>query len=93
MLLFLINSFLFHLSRFAEHACRDFRCHAKEFCIHPDLLCDGVNHCSDASDESTAANCQSKNFFISDFSFCKKLGMTGSCEKWKFIFKSCGCWI
>ncbi|XP_070494699.1 uncharacterized protein [Chironomus tepperi] len=41
-----------------KHACRDFRCHAKEFCIHPDLLCDGVNHCSDASDESTAANCQ-----------------------------------
>jgi hypothetical protein len=43
----------------------------KEFCIHPDLLCDGINHCSDGSDESSAANCQSEInssfFFVSNY--------------------------
>lgn len=42
----------------SKHACRDFTCHANGFCIHPELLCDGVNHCSDGSDESVAAKCQ-----------------------------------
>ncbi|EEB15879.1 hypothetical protein Phum_PHUM394370 [Pediculus humanus corporis] len=36
-----------------KHECRDFRCHQKEFCIHPELLCDGISHCADGSDESS----------------------------------------
>lgn len=42
-----------------EHACKDFRCAQKEYCISPDLLCDQVNHCSDGSDEGVSANCKS----------------------------------
>ena len=38
-----------------KYACHDFKCHANGFCIHPDLLCDGVNHCPDGSDESDGA--------------------------------------
>ncbi|KAK6623240.1 hypothetical protein RUM43_009092 [Polyplax serrata] len=37
-----------------KHECRDFRCHQKEFCVHPELMCDGISHCADGSDESTA---------------------------------------
>lgn len=44
---------------FAEHACSTFRCTSKDVCIDPDLVCDGVNHCGDNSDEAT---CQSKIF-------------------------------
>lgn len=44
----------------SEHACKDFRCAQKEYCISPDLLCDQVNHCSDGSDEGVQANCKSK---------------------------------
>lgn len=43
-----------------EHACKDFRCNTREFCIHPDLVCDGVNHCGDGSDEVTSTICQSE---------------------------------
>ncbi|CRK87183.1 CLUMA_CG000991, isoform A [Clunio marinus] len=41
-----------------KHECRDFKCVANGFCIHPELLCDSVNHCSDGSDESVNAKCQ-----------------------------------
>ncbi|XP_076546802.1 uncharacterized protein LOC117611637 isoform X2 [Osmia lignaria lignaria] len=37
-----------------KHACKDFRCTQNEFCIETDLLCDGVNHCGDGSDEATS---------------------------------------
>lgn len=42
-----------------EHSCKDFTCNSNGFCIHPDLLCDGINHCSDNSDESVHNLCQS----------------------------------
>ncbi|XP_022226364.1 uncharacterized protein LOC111076750 [Drosophila obscura] len=43
-----------------KHTCKDFTCATREFCIHPDLLCDGVNHCGDNSDESVQNLCQSE---------------------------------
>lgn len=50
-----------HLEQFwlivSEHACTEFRCNLREFCIATDLVCDGIDHCADGSDESL---CQSK---------------------------------
>ncbi|XP_017080811.1 uncharacterized protein LOC108114371 [Drosophila eugracilis] len=43
-----------------KHTCKDFTCATREFCIHPDLLCDGINHCGDNSDESVQNLCQSE---------------------------------
>ncbi|EDW94186.2 uncharacterized protein LOC6533770 [Drosophila yakuba] len=43
-----------------KHTCKDFTCATREFCIHPDLLCDGINHCGDNSDESVHNLCQSE---------------------------------
>lgn len=43
-----------------EHSCQNFRCTTKEFCIHPDLLCDNVNHCEDGSDEAIGTTCEGK---------------------------------
>lgn len=43
-----------------EHSCKDFRCNLREFCIDTDLVCDGVNHCADGSDEISNTMCQSK---------------------------------
>lgn len=40
-----------------ELVCRDFRCAQKDFCISTDLLCDGVNHCGDNTDETTTSLC------------------------------------
>ncbi|KZC04270.1 Lipase member H-A [Dufourea novaeangliae] len=40
-----------------KHTCKDFRCTEKEFCIETDLLCDGVNHCGDGSDEAISTLC------------------------------------
>ncbi|XP_065573491.1 uncharacterized protein LOC136035554 isoform X2 [Artemia franciscana] len=39
----------------ADHLCKenDFKCSKRDFCISKDLLCDGVNHCGDNSDEYT----------------------------------------
>lgn len=52
----------------SEHACKDFTCKLREFCISPDLLCDDVNHCGDGSDEATSTTCTrehtSKETFI-----------------------------
>ncbi|KAI9587859.1 hypothetical protein GQX74_003705 [Glossina fuscipes] len=42
------------------HTCKDFTCSTNGFCIHPDLLCDGINHCSDNSDESVHNLCQNE---------------------------------
>ncbi|KAL5290227.1 hypothetical protein ACFFRR_009892 [Megaselia abdita] len=42
-----------------RHACKDYQCNLRDFCIHQDLLCDGVNHCGDNSDESSNNFCQS----------------------------------
>lgn len=40
-----------------KHTCKDFRCTLKEFCIDDDLVCDGVNHCGDGSDELASPLC------------------------------------
>ncbi|XP_014278213.1 uncharacterized protein loaf [Halyomorpha halys] len=40
-----------------KHACKEFRCTLKEFCIASDLVCDGVNHCADGSDELLSSQC------------------------------------
>jgi hypothetical protein len=40
-----------------KHTCKDFRCTLKEFCIDDDLVCDGVNHCGDGSDELSSPLC------------------------------------
>ena len=45
------------IKRTAELVCRDFRCAQKDFCISTDLLCDGVNHCGDNTDETTTSLC------------------------------------
>ncbi|XP_060516746.1 uncharacterized protein LOC132696131 isoform X2 [Cylas formicarius] len=41
-----------------KHACTEFRCTLREFCISTDLVCDEVNHCADGSDESSNNLCQ-----------------------------------
>ncbi|XP_058980106.1 uncharacterized protein LOC101895950 [Musca domestica] len=43
-----------------KHTCKDFTCESNGFCINPDLLCDGINHCSDNSDESVHNLCQNE---------------------------------
>ncbi|XP_034949526.1 uncharacterized protein loaf [Chelonus insularis] len=40
-----------------KHTCKDFRCTLNEFCVDKDLVCDGVNHCGDGSDEAPSALC------------------------------------
>lgn len=47
-------SFHFHL---IENYCREHRC-ANQYCISRDLVCDGVNHCGDNSDEHYYVHCQ-----------------------------------
>ncbi|XP_055381657.1 uncharacterized protein LOC129612169 [Condylostylus longicornis] len=44
----------------SKHSCKDFRCEYRDFCIHPDLVCDNVNHCGDNSDESASNLCQNQ---------------------------------
>ncbi|KAJ8982021.1 hypothetical protein NQ317_007729 [Molorchus minor] len=41
-----------------KHTCTEFRCNLREFCISTDLVCDGINHCADGSDESSNTLCQ-----------------------------------
>ncbi|KAF7272817.1 hypothetical protein GWI33_014428 [Rhynchophorus ferrugineus] len=41
-----------------KHPCMEFRCNLREFCIATDLVCDGINHCADGSDESSNNLCQ-----------------------------------
>ncbi|CAA9999172.1 unnamed protein product, partial [Nesidiocoris tenuis] len=40
-----------------KHDCKEFRCTKREFCIATDLVCDGVNHCGDDSDEASFPKC------------------------------------
>nr|XP_034831783.1 uncharacterized protein LOC117988686 [Maniola hyperantus] len=49
--------FSFDSANAQEHGCKEFRCKQREFCVSADLMCDGVDHCADGSDEDTAALC------------------------------------
>ncbi|XP_015116438.1 uncharacterized protein LOC107040733 [Diachasma alloeum] len=40
-----------------RHTCKDFRCTMNMFCIDEDLVCDGINHCGDGSDEVSSTLC------------------------------------
>ncbi|XP_026291916.2 uncharacterized protein LOC113216384, partial [Frankliniella occidentalis] len=40
-----------------QTSCNDFKCKTREFCIHTDLVCDGVSHCADGSDETASEKC------------------------------------
>ncbi|CAH0558313.1 unnamed protein product [Brassicogethes aeneus] len=45
-----------------KHACTEFRCNLRDFCIATDLVCDGINHCADGSDESSVNSlCQNND--------------------------------
>ncbi|XP_055618936.1 uncharacterized protein LOC129764144 isoform X2 [Toxorhynchites rutilus septentrionalis] len=44
--------------------CGDFRCATREFCIHQDLICDGVHHCTDGSDEAVGSLCPAPNEYM-----------------------------
>ncbi|KAH1024069.1 hypothetical protein HUJ05_003629 [Dendroctonus ponderosae] len=44
-----------------KHACTEFRCNLREFCISTDLVCDKINHCADGSDESSNNLCQNND--------------------------------
>nr|CAH7745367.1 unnamed protein product [Callosobruchus chinensis] len=44
-----------------KHACTEFRCTLREFCIATELVCDGINHCADGSDESSTTLCQNND--------------------------------
>ncbi|XP_023028925.1 low-density lipoprotein receptor domain containing lost and found [Leptinotarsa decemlineata] len=41
-----------------KHSCTEFRCNLREFCIATELVCDGINHCADGSDETSTTLCQ-----------------------------------
>ncbi|XP_076339796.1 uncharacterized protein LOC143240738 isoform X3 [Tachypleus tridentatus] len=55
------NGFKLIITAFKDSAigCRDFRC-LNNFCISQELMCDGVNHCGDNSDETSHADCVDK---------------------------------
>ncbi|XP_063974991.1 uncharacterized protein LOC135161391 isoform X2 [Diachasmimorpha longicaudata] len=40
-----------------RHPCKDFRCTMNMFCIDENLVCDGINHCGDGSDEVSSTVC------------------------------------
>lgn len=44
-----------------KHACTEFRCNLREFCIANDLICDNINHCADGSDEVASTLCQNSD--------------------------------
>ncbi|KAK4880833.1 hypothetical protein RN001_008979 [Aquatica leii] len=41
-----------------KHTCTEYQCKLRKLCIATDLLCDGINHCGDGSDESSNTLCQ-----------------------------------
>lgn len=52
------------ISCISDHSCKEFRCKSTEFCISSDLMCDGINHCGDGTDEAPYSPCPSKFFFL-----------------------------
>ena len=51
------NHFFLCLFLYLENYCREHRC-ANQYCVSRDLVCDGVNHCGDNSDEHYYVHCQ-----------------------------------
>lgn len=57
---------------FAGFRCKSFLCGSSPMkCIDPDLVCDGVNHCGDNSDES--------------FNLCASMLMVNDIQKLRFL--------
>ncbi|XP_065210586.1 uncharacterized protein loaf isoform X2 [Planococcus citri] len=57
-----VNGFELLITAFKNQSvqtCFDFRCAYKNHCISKDLICDGLNHCLDGSDETLP--CSNKN--------------------------------
>lgn len=59
-----IKTYTFPPFPFAELNCADFRCKVPDFCIHQDLMCDGVSHCADGSDEAVGSLCPGPDRYI-----------------------------
>lgn len=55
-----------------KHGCKEFRCKQREFCVDAELVCDGVDHCADGSDEDTAT-------------LCPESGAAGSSRAWLVV--------
>lgn len=62
----LINKYIC-LTHFLSHRLEEFRCHNGQ-CIQSDLLCDGVVHCDDRSDE-TETECKKPEILCPDYAF------------------------
>lgn len=78
---------------FSEHNCKDFRCNLKEFCINSELVCDGISHCEDGSDESTSTLCASEYmtmFFLFVVSFSSNFFIAFRVRKKYFLSSSFG---
>lgn len=62
-----INGFELLITAFKNQSvqsCFDFRCSYKNHCISRDLICDGLNHCLDGSDETLPCNSKNSVFVL-----------------------------
>lgn len=83
------NGFKLIITTFKDSpvGCRDFLC-LNSFCVTKDLICDGVNHCGDNSDETSHAFC------VDDTSGTEILGMAvGVFAVFVTLLIACGIFI